>query len=614
MVNPPIQNAHGTVTGRFLLAYTDGYDNDSDLDWVPAQGTLLFTPSPNYIVNTSLDLTFLPATFEAGLDGNGYLVGLDGNVGVDLLATDIEENNPVDWTWRVDFRLTDESGIPTRPITPYSFNLPAGETLDLSAVMPLESSNGVFYLKGDKGDIGETGEKGDTGERGPQGAPGASGGDSAYIVASQNGFVGTEEQWLSSLVGPRGIQGVQGLKGDKGDKGDRGIGYRAAYIDSNTGRLILSTDEYQNVDVGVVVGPRGQKGDTGETGPMTTIGGISVFNSDEPYGEITSFYTVDNEYVENFLRIGVQRGEQGIQGGPGPQGPQGFYATSFTVSGDVLKYDFYNPETQQIISKDIVAGNVRGPQGIPGPRIVSASLNEYNQLVFTDENGGTFDSGSSVKGPSGTDGKSAYQIAVDQGLHWYREYNTLGEFVDPNSERRYNKRYVENEADFIRFVVKGQDGVGVPVGGTIDQVLAKKSGANYDYNWVTVVTSSTVGSAVINVLNEERQSGNISTPGVGSTPYKMRVGQEVIQGSGPGEKVVNDVRFSSNNLSDPFTNPPIVTLTTDVKNILATVSNVTNSKMTITIKTIDNATIPQGTMVTVNWTAVQMTEQSSDNY
>ena len=47
-------------------------------------------------------------------------------------------------------------------------------------------------------------------------------GNSAYQVALKDGFIGTEEQWLDSLVGPQGEQGIQGIQGDKGDKGDKG--------------------------------------------------------------------------------------------------------------------------------------------------------------------------------------------------------------------------------------------------------------------------------------------------------------------------------------------------------------------------------------------------------
>ena len=47
-------------------------------------------------------------------------------------------------------------------------------------------------------------------------------GDSAYEVAVNNGFVGTESQWLASLVGPQGPTGATGAKGDPGDTGPTG--------------------------------------------------------------------------------------------------------------------------------------------------------------------------------------------------------------------------------------------------------------------------------------------------------------------------------------------------------------------------------------------------------
>lgn len=47
------------------------------------------------------------------------------------------------------------------------------------------------------------------GPRGPQGDPGDIGptGLSAYEVALLEGFIGTEEQWLESLIGPQGLAG-----------------------------------------------------------------------------------------------------------------------------------------------------------------------------------------------------------------------------------------------------------------------------------------------------------------------------------------------------------------------------------------------------------------------
>lgn len=47
-------------------------------------------------------------------------------------------------------------------------------------------------------------------------------GKSAYEVAVENGFSGSESQWLASLVGPAGPQGIQGVAGPAGSVGPAG--------------------------------------------------------------------------------------------------------------------------------------------------------------------------------------------------------------------------------------------------------------------------------------------------------------------------------------------------------------------------------------------------------
>ena len=48
------------------------------------------------------------------------------------------------------------------------------------------------------------------GQAGPPGPPGPTGpaGKSAYDVARDNGYEGTQEEWLDSLVGPQGTPGI----------------------------------------------------------------------------------------------------------------------------------------------------------------------------------------------------------------------------------------------------------------------------------------------------------------------------------------------------------------------------------------------------------------------
>lgn len=55
------------------------------------------------------------------------------------------------------------------------------------------------------------------------GAPGPSG-KSAYQVAVDNGYLGTEVEWLLSLHGPKGDTGLKGDPGDAGLDGPPGIG------------------------------------------------------------------------------------------------------------------------------------------------------------------------------------------------------------------------------------------------------------------------------------------------------------------------------------------------------------------------------------------------------
>ena len=90
---------------------------------------------------------------------------------------------------------------------------------------------------------------------------------SAYAIAKKHGFDGTEEEWLASLVGPkgdtgpRGPQGVQGEKGDTGDTGPQGVqGVQGAsitnvQIDSNEHIIVTVHDPATNTDTTIDAGP-----------------------------------------------------------------------------------------------------------------------------------------------------------------------------------------------------------------------------------------------------------------------------------------------------------------------------------------------------------------------
>ena len=98
-------------------------------------------------------------------------------------------------------------------------------------------------------------------------------GKSAYQIALDNGFVGTEQEWLDSLVGPQGPKGdtgstgpagatgPQGEKGDKGDTGEQG----PQGIQGEQGETGPQGEQGEQ-------GIQGEKGDTGDTGPKGDTG------------------------------------------------------------------------------------------------------------------------------------------------------------------------------------------------------------------------------------------------------------------------------------------------------------------------------------------------------
>ena len=100
-------------------------------------------------------------------------------------------------------------------------------------------SDWLSSLKGDKGDKGNTGAKGNPGQDGANGK-------SAYAIAVEHGYEDSEEKWLLSLKGEKGDTGKRGEKGDAGLQGERG----------EKGETGQQGEQ----------GPKGEKGEKGDAG------------------------------------------------------------------------------------------------------------------------------------------------------------------------------------------------------------------------------------------------------------------------------------------------------------------------------------------------------------
>lgn len=114
---------------------------------------------------------------------------------------------------------------------------------------------------------------------GPAGSPGPAGanGLSAYEMALANGFVGTEADWLASLVGPQGDNGANGADGVDGADGLDGASGQSAYELAVANGFVGTEVEWlasligQQGDAGPM-GPQGIQGDAGPQGPAGATG------------------------------------------------------------------------------------------------------------------------------------------------------------------------------------------------------------------------------------------------------------------------------------------------------------------------------------------------------
>lgn len=151
---------------------------------------------------------------------------------------------------------------------------------------------------------------------------------SAYQVAVQHGFEGTEDEWLISL---KGEKGETGPKGDKGDTGEKGA----------TGERGLQGVQGEKGEQGIqgIQGPQGEpgpQGPKGDTGSGLNIKGELDSESQLPQEGVSGdawliagnlyVFVGENGNVESnpkWSNVGSIQGPAGPQGPVGPKGEQG---------------------------------------------------------------------------------------------------------------------------------------------------------------------------------------------------------------------------------------------------------------------------------------------------
>ena len=202
----------GLVTGRFIRVVADGGDEDRDPDALPLSGmSIRFTPSVARFRNVAMTppSTIVAEAVTASTDEDGVLIGPDSEPGVRLVATDDPDLDPTNFTYQVTISGT---GIAT-----FSFNIavPEGEEVDLTTVVPVPASP-AQALPEWQAAVNTVIEARDATlaarDEILDGGGGTIGGDgkSAYQIALDNGFSGTEAEWLTSLEGADGEDGTDG--------------------------------------------------------------------------------------------------------------------------------------------------------------------------------------------------------------------------------------------------------------------------------------------------------------------------------------------------------------------------------------------------------------------
>lgn len=128
-------------------------------------------------------------------------------------------------------------------------------------------------------------------------------GKSAYEIAKENGFNGTETEWLASLKGATGAPGADGKDGENG---------KTPYVGDN-GNWFVGSDDTGKPS-------RGAKGEPGQDGVTPTFS-IESVETGEPGTDAE--VTMTGDAPNHGLKFVIPRGDKGDTGDTGSPGAKG---------------------------------------------------------------------------------------------------------------------------------------------------------------------------------------------------------------------------------------------------------------------------------------------------
>lgn len=228
VVAEPLPSSYmfGKVVGRVIHLIAD---NAADTDDKPqaraAAGKVTFAPKE--AIRKTIDADYpaivLHAAETANLSDEGRVLDGEGRQGIWLAAgiytvtfsiTGAGGRTIPSFDIEVTTAHTDASPLDLARYVPY---VPPTGTVVQTLVVPAGGAEGQVLVRTADGSLAWADAPKGTGGGG-DGTPGEDGA-SAYEVAVANGYVGTEADWLLTLVGPQGDPGEPGADGQDGADG-----------------------------------------------------------------------------------------------------------------------------------------------------------------------------------------------------------------------------------------------------------------------------------------------------------------------------------------------------------------------------------------------------------
>lgn len=212
--------------------------------------------------------------------------------------------------------------------------------------------------------VGDRARKGKDGPRGPDG-------ESAYQIAVANGFVGTEAQWLASLIG---LPGEDGTDGTNGSSATVSVGTTTTGLAGSNASVTNSGTSAAAVFNFTI--PRGQDGINGTNGTNGSAATISVGTTTTGTPSTPASVTNVGTSSSAVLNFVIPKGETG------PAGPSKRIVTmsgTTDASGNVAFTFSPAFSVTPHIAVMLQAGNTRQFSRITAASATGCTVNAFQQ-------------------------------------------------------------------------------------------------------------------------------------------------------------------------------------------------------------------------------------------